>query len=62
MSNLDVRPSTMEGIKRLAKSIKREKNLTHAKALDQAAQAAGFEDFQHAHKTLIHAGSAPRRA
>ncbi|WBX93096.1 hypothetical protein [Pseudoxanthomonas mexicana] len=52
----------MEGIKRLAKSIKREKNLTHAKALDQAAQAAGFEDFQHAHKTLNHAGSAPRRA
>jgi hypothetical protein len=61
MPNLIVRPSTMEGIKRLAKSIKREKNITHTKALDLAAQAAGFENFQHAHKTL-HAGSAPRQA
>lgn len=52
MSHVVVHPSTMEGIKRLAKSLKREKNLSHAKALDAAAQAAGFQNLQHARNVL----------
>lgn len=56
-----VNPSTMEGIKRLAKSLKREKNISHTEALDQAAQAAGFQDFRHAQTTLSQADSATRR-
>lgn len=52
MSQVVVHPSTMEGIKRLAKSLKREKNLSHAKALDAAAQAAGFQNLQHARNVL----------
>lgn len=53
MSRAVVAPSTMEGIKRFAKSIKRNnKGLSHARALDQAAEAAGFQNLRHAQKTL----------
>lgn len=52
MPHVVVPPSTLEGIKRLAKSLKHEKNLSHAKALDQAAQAAGFRNLRHAQNVL----------
>lgn len=47
-----IRPSTLDGIKRLAKSLKRERGIQHARALDEAAQAAGFQNFRHASNAL----------
>ncbi|MBX9453208.1 MAG: hypothetical protein KL801_15475 [Mesorhizobium sp.] len=45
-------PSTIDGIKRFAKRLKVETGLQHARALDAAAQAAGFSNFTHARRTL----------
>lgn len=52
MSNVRAFPSTMDGIKRLAKAIKRERNLTHHQALDEAARRAGFENIRHAQHAI----------
>ncbi|CAM0555446.1 hypothetical protein EHLJMEHL_00604 [Vreelandella titanicae] len=52
MSSEAIRPSTLDGIKRLAKSLKTERGIQHARALDDAAQAAGFQNFLHASKIL----------
>ena len=48
MSSIAVHPSTLEGIKRLAKSLKREQQIPHNKALDAAAVRAGYANFRHA--------------
>jgi hypothetical protein len=47
-----IRPSTMSGIKRLAKHIKVAKGVLHREALNQAATAAGYENFRHAQRML----------
>lgn len=52
MQIASIRPSTLDGIKQLAKKIKREQNLTHLKALDVASRQAGFESFVHARHRL----------
>lgn len=52
MSSEAIRPSTLDGIKRLAKSLKTERGIQHVRALDDAAQAAGFQNFRHASKVL----------
>lgn len=52
MTKVVVHPSTMEGIKRLARSLKRQKSISHLKALDEAAQLAGFQSFKHAQNQL----------
>lgn len=52
MSNESIRPSSLEGIKRLATSIKREKGIKHLQALDDAAQRAGFQNIRHAQNSL----------
>ena len=52
MSNTIVGPSTVDGIKRLAKVIKRERGLTHHEALDLAAQRAGYQNLRHAQHQL----------
>ncbi|MGO8036148.1 hypothetical protein [Rhizobium leguminosarum] len=41
MPTKQVRPSTIEGIKRLAKRIASEKAVKHTAALDEAARVAG---------------------
>ncbi len=51
MSSEFIRPSSLDGIKRLAKQLKGEHPL-HARALDAAAQAAGFQNFLHARNAL----------
>ncbi|WP_241388424.1 DUF5623 domain-containing protein [Pseudomonas aeruginosa] len=51
MSSEAIRPSTLDGIKRLAKKLKGEHHV-HARALDAAAQAAGFQNFRHASNVL----------
>jgi hypothetical protein len=52
MSSEAIRPTTLEGIKRLAKLLKTERGIQHIQALDVAAQAAGFQNFRHASNTL----------
>lgn len=52
MSSEAIRPSTMDGIKRLAKSIKVERGIQHVRALDDAAKSAGFQNFKHARNVL----------
>lgn len=55
MVNHATAPSTVDGIKRLAKAIKREQELPHQKALDEAARKAGFQNFVHAKRELSEA-------
>lgn len=45
-------PSTIAGICRLAKTIRRERGIKHTIALDAAAKIAGFENFKHAKRQL----------
>ncbi|BCH19918.1 DUF5623 domain-containing protein [Mesorhizobium sp. L-2-11] len=52
MSKTDVQPSSIEGIKRLAKAISKRDSIPHSKALDTASQVSGFGNFQHAHRSL----------
>ncbi len=59
MPNNTIRPSTMGGIKSLAKSIKTEKGIKHTQALDEAAREAGYHNFRHA-KNTMGPGTQPR--
>ena len=52
MSSQTIQPSTLNGIKRLARSIKVERGIQHMRALDEAAQSAGYENFRHADNLL----------
>lgn len=52
MSSEDIRPSTLDGIKRLAKALKVERGVRHLQALDDAARAAGYQNFRHAGNVL----------
>lgn len=45
-------PTTLEGVKRLAKRLKRENGITHTRALNRAAEQAGFIDFDDARRKL----------
>lgn len=45
-------PSTLSGIKRLAKSISRQDQIPHFQALDVVAQRCGYENYHHARRTL----------
>lgn len=48
----DTPPSTLRGIRRKAKKLKREKNITHDEALHAVARECGFQDFHHARRSL----------
>jgi hypothetical protein len=52
-----IRPSTVDGIKQLAKKIRRERNITHAEALEDASRQAGYENFVHAKRQLVGGGA-----
>lgn len=52
-----IRPSTVDGIKKLAKKIRRERNITHTEALESASRQAGYENFVHANRQLVGAGT-----
>lgn len=64
MSIKSIRPSTIDGIKRLAKDLKVRDGVGHMKALDTAAMAAGFQNFRHAKNclrdSLVRSASSPR--
>jgi hypothetical protein len=53
------RPSSIDGIKRHAKAITKSTGLKHARALDQAAMDAGFQNVAHAHRMLAAPPSRP---
>lgn len=48
-----IRPTSLVGIKKLAKQIKKTDGIPHQAALDLAARAASFANYQHAHRQLI---------
>lgn len=48
MLNENIQPSTIGGIKRLAKQIKKANDVPYTKALDLAARSASFENYTHA--------------
>lgn len=52
MTTASIQPSTLDGIKQLAKKIRRERNIPHTRALDEASRQAGFENFVHAKRKL----------
>jgi len=52
MLNENILPSTIGGIKRHAKQIKKSNGLPHHEALDIAARIASFENFAHARNQL----------
>ncbi|WP_114947645.1 hypothetical protein [Microvirga calopogonii] len=56
MSMRPGQPSSIDGIKRLAKQIKAQKGLQHARALDEAARTAGFQNFAHANRVFTSNG------
>lgn len=54
------RPSTVSGIKRMAKAIGRKDEVSHSKALDLAAQECGYESYHHARRALERLSSEDR--
>jgi len=56
MSNGQIQPSSLDGIKRLANHIKKSQGVPHHRALNVAAQAASFENFTHARNVLTKPG------
>ncbi|MBA8906463.1 DUF5623 domain-containing protein [Aminobacter ciceronei] len=52
MSFTTIRPSSIEGIKRLAKVISKRDDIRHSEALDQASQVSGFANYQHARRSI----------
>lgn len=48
-----IRPTTLDGIKRLATQIKKRDDIAHSAALDAAARQAGYSSFAHARKELL---------
>ncbi|NTX92257.1 MULTISPECIES: hypothetical protein [unclassified Pseudomonas] len=51
-SPYSVQPSTLDGIKRRAKDIRKQNQISHFDALELAAQQAGFQNFQHARHVI----------
>lgn len=54
MPSINARPSTLDGIKRLAKTIRRERGLPHHQALEEASRAAGYQNLRHAQSQIAH--------
>jgi hypothetical protein len=48
MLKVAIRPTSLDGIKRLAKQIKKSEGVTHSVALNKASKAGSFENFRHA--------------
>ncbi|WP_246658026.1 DUF5623 domain-containing protein [Afipia massiliensis] len=60
MSNDHIRPSSIEGIKQLAKRLKKSDGIAHAVALNKAAHAAGYENYMHALRAIGGGNPAPQ--
>ena len=46
------RPSSIEGIKRLADRIERDEAIKRAEALERASRSAGYSNYAHARRSL----------
>lgn len=55
-------PTSLVGIKRLAKQIASEKSVQHTAALEEAAKLAGYQTFLHAKRALTDQGKRPGTA
>lgn len=44
--------TTIDGLKRAAKHLKKEQGIKHADALERVARDAGFQNYQHALRLL----------
>lgn len=55
----DVRPTTLDGVKRLAVQLRKERGLKHSSALDLAARAANCSNFRNAQAVLPLRRAAP---
>ncbi len=55
----DVRPTTLDGVKRLATQLRKEQGIKHSVALDLAAKAANCMNFRNAKRTLPQHGAVP---
>ncbi|WP_175947928.1 hypothetical protein [Burkholderia pyrrocinia] len=53
-AEINARLSTLDGIKRLAKTIKRDRGISHHQALDEASRAAGYRNLRHAQNQIEH--------
>lgn len=56
------RPSSLDGIKRFAKQIARDRGVKHHRALDEAAILAGYQNFAHAQRALANQPTPPTAA
>jgi hypothetical protein len=61
MSNVSALPSTIDGIKRLAKAIKHQERVAYHVALDLAANRAGYQNIRHAQAQLPASGVVVQR-
>lgn len=52
METADVKPTTIAGVKRLAKTIKRERSITHTAALTAASRQAGWLSWNEALRNM----------
>lgn len=55
-----LRPSSIEGIKRLADRIKQDENIQRSEALERASRSAGYSNYAHARRSLADAQAAER--
>jgi hypothetical protein len=55
---LDTRPTTLQGIRTLARRLQRANAIPEATALDRAAGQAGYSNWRHAQAMLAPIGSA----
>lgn len=55
-----LRPSSIEGIKRLADRIQEDENIQRSDALERASRSAGYSNYAHARRSLADA-QAPER-
>ncbi len=62
MSTISPVPSSIGGIKSLARKIKKATGASHTEALDKAAQGAHFQNYAHAQRTLANAPAVKQSA
>lgn len=55
MKTASIRPSSLDGLKKLAKKLKQERGIPHTEALELASRQAGYQSFVHARRSFADA-------
>lgn len=55
MKTANIRPSSLDGLKKLAKKLKQERCIPHTEALELASRQSGYQSFVHARRSLADA-------